>query len=123
MLLTSRELLSDYTILGLSKTLLGTIENHTQYRTIYIYLYANIFLYSFLQGLVYMNDRKAEIDKIIKDMVKNKSLPYANAVKKIKKDRKGYYQQKDIKLKSKSLSTDRFQQYLKAIQEEDNDSN
>ena len=123
MLLTSRELLSDYTILGLSKTLLGTIENHTQYRTIYIYLYANIFLYSFLQGLVYMNDRKAEIDKIIKDMVKNKSLPYANAVTKIKKDRKGYYQQKDIKLKSKSLSTDRFQEYLKAIQEEDNDSN
>lgn len=70
-----------------------------------------------------MNNRKAEIDKIIKDMVKNKSLPYANAVTKIKKDRKGYYQQKDIKLKSKSLSTDRFQEYLKAIQEEDNDSN
>ena len=70
-----------------------------------------------------MNNRKAEIDKIIKDMVKNKSLPYANAVTKIKKDRKGYYQQKDIKLKNKSLSTDRFQQYLKAIQEEDNDSN
>ena len=70
-----------------------------------------------------MNNRKAEIDKIIKDMVKNKSLPYANAVTKIKKDRKGYFQQKDIKLKSKSLSTDRFQQYLKAIQEEDNDSN
>ena len=70
-----------------------------------------------------MNNRKAEIDKIIKDMVKNKSLPYANAVKKIKKDRKGYFQQKDIKLKSKSLSTDRFQQYLKAIQEEDNDTN
>ena len=123
MLLTSRELLSDYTILGLSKTLLGTIENHTQYKHRYIYLYANIFFYSFLQGLVYMNNRKAEIDKIIKDMVKNKSLPYANAVKKIKKDRKGYYQQKDIKLKSKSLSTDRFQEYLKAIQEEDNDSN
>ena len=70
-----------------------------------------------------MNNRKAEIDKIIKDMVKNKSLPYANAVTKIKKDRKGYYQQKDIKFKSKSLSTDRFQQYLKAIQEEDNDTN
>jgi hypothetical protein len=50
MLLTSRELLSDYTILGLSFSLFGTIENHTQYRTIYIYLYANIFLYSFLQG-------------------------------------------------------------------------
>ena len=66
-----------------------------------------------------MNNRKAEIDKIIKDMVKNKSLPYANAVSKIKKDRKGYFQQKDIKLKSKSLSTDRFQQYLKTIQEED----
>ena len=66
-----------------------------------------------------MNNRKAEIDKIIKDMVKNKSLPYANAVSKIKKDRKGYFQQKDIKLKSKSLSTDRFQEYLKAIQEED----
>ena len=70
-----------------------------------------------------MNNRKAEIDKIIKDMVKNKSLPYANAVTKIKKDRKGYYQQKDIKLKNKSLSTDRFQEYLKAIQEEDNDTN
>ena len=70
-----------------------------------------------------MNNRKAEIDKIIKDMVKNKSLPYANAITKIKKDRKGYYQQKDIKLKNKSLSTDRFQEYLKAIQEEDNDSN
>ena len=66
-----------------------------------------------------MNNRKAEIDKIIKDMVKNKSLPYANAVSKIKKDRKGYYQQKDIKLKNKSLSTDRFQEYLKTIQEED----
>ena len=52
-------------------------------------------------------------------MVKNKSLPYANAITKIKKDRKGYYQQKDIKLKSKSLSTDRFQQYLKTIQEAD----
>ena len=70
-----------------------------------------------------MNNRKAEIDKIIKDMVKNKSLPYANAITKIKKDRKGYFQQKDIKLKNKSLSTDRFQEYLKAIQEEDNDSN
>ena len=32
MLLTSRELLSDYTILGLSFSLFGTIENHTQYR-------------------------------------------------------------------------------------------
>ena len=30
-------------------------------------------------------------------------------------------QQKDIKIKSKSLSTDRFQQYLKDIQ--DNDTN
>ncbi len=52
-------------------------------------------------------------------IAKSKSFPYSNAVKKIKKDRKGYYQQKDIKLKSKSLSTDRFQQYLKTIQEED----
>jgi len=66
-----------------------------------------------------MNNRKSEIDKIIKDMVKNKSLPYANAITKIKKDRKGYFQAKDIKQKSKSLSTDRFQQYLKTIQEED----
>jgi len=66
-------------------------------------------------------DRKLELQKIIKDFAKNKSLPYANAVTKIKKDRKGYYQQKDIKLKNKSLSTDRFQQYLKDIQ--DNDTN
>ena len=68
-----------------------------------------------------MNNRKAEIDKIIKDMVKNKSLPYANAVieQKLRKIEKATMEQKDIKLKSKSLSTDRFQQYLKAIQEED----
>ncbi len=66
-------------------------------------------------------DRKLELQKIIKDFAKNKSLPYANAVTKIKKDRKGYYQQKDIKNKKQSLSTDRFQQYLKDIQ--DNDTN
>jgi len=66
-----------------------------------------------------MKDRKLEINNIIKNFVKNKSIPYANAITKIKKDRKGYYQQKDIKLKSKSLSTDRFQQYLKTIQEAD----
>ena len=41
----------------------------------------------------------------------------------LRKIEKATSQQKDIKLKSKSLSTDRFQQYLKAIQEEDNDSN
>tara|TARA_B110001452_G_scaffold234800_1_gene213303 strand:+ start:337 stop:546 length:210 start_codon:yes stop_codon:yes gene_type:complete len=66
-----------------------------------------------------MKDRKLEINNIIKNFAKNKSLPYSAAITKIKKDRKGYYQQKDIKLKSKSLSTDRFQQYLKTIQEED----
>jgi len=64
-------------------------------------------------------NRKLELQKIIKDMAKNKSLPYANAITKIKKDRKGYFQAKDIKQKQKSLSTDRFQQYLKTIQEED----
>jgi len=66
-----------------------------------------------------MKDRKLELNNIIKDMAKNKSLPYANAITKIKKDRKGYFQAKDIKQKSKSLSTDRFQQYLKDIQEND----
>ena len=66
-----------------------------------------------------MKDRKLEINNIIKKFAKNKSIPYANAITKIKKDRKGYFQAKDIKLKSKSLSTDRFQQYLKTIQEED----
>jgi len=70
-------------------------------------------------GVPKLKDRSLEIQSIIKRIVKNKSIPYANAVNKIKKDRKGYYQQKDIKLKSKSLSTDRFQQYLKTIQEED----
>ena len=54
-------------------------------------------------------------------MAKNKSLPYANAITKIKKDRKGYFQTKDIKQKQKSLSTDRFQQYLKDIAENDTD--
>nr|BAR27885.1 hypothetical protein [uncultured Mediterranean phage uvMED] len=66
-------------------------------------------------------NKKLEIDKIIKNFAKNKSLPYANAITKIKKDRKGYFQAKDIKQKSKSLSTDRFQQYLKDIQENDTD--
>ena len=66
-----------------------------------------------------MKDRKLEINNIIKNFAKNKSLPYSAAITKIKKDRKGYYQAKDIKQKSKSLSTDRFQQYLKTIQEED----
>ena len=64
-------------------------------------------------------NRKLELQKIIKDMAKNKSLPYANAITKIKKDRKGYFQAKDIKQKQKSLSTDRFQQYLKDIAEND----
>ena len=64
-------------------------------------------------------NRKLELQKIIKDIAKNKSLPYSTAITKIKKDRKGYFQAKDIKQKSKSLSTDRFQQYLKDIQEND----
>ena len=66
-------------------------------------------------------NKKLEIDKIIKNFAKNKSLPYANAITKIKKDRKGYFQAKDIKQKQKSLSTDRFQQYLKDIAENDTD--
>ena len=66
-----------------------------------------------------MKDRSLEIQSIIKRIVKNKSIPYANAVNKIKKDRKGYYQHKEIKNKQKNLSSDRFQQYLKTIQEED----
>ena len=70
-------------------------------------------------GVPELKDRSIDIKNIVKMIAKSKSFPYSNAVKKIKKDRKGYYQQKDIKLKSKSLSTDRFQQYLKTIQEED----
>ena len=66
-----------------------------------------------------MKDRKLELNNIIKNFAKNKSLPYSTAITKIKKDRKGYFQAKDIKKKSKSLSTDRFQQYLKDIQEND----
>ena len=64
-------------------------------------------------------NKKLEIDKIIKNFAKNKSLPYSTAITKIKKDRKGYFQAKDIKQKQKSLSSDRFQQYLKDIQEND----
>jgi hypothetical protein len=70
-------------------------------------------------GVPKLKDRSIDIKNIVKMIAKSKSFPYSNAVNKIKKDRKGYYQQKDIKLKSKSLSTDRFQQYLKTIQEED----
>jgi len=70
-------------------------------------------------GVPKLKDRSLEIQSIIKRIVKNKSIPYANAVKKIKKNRKGYFQAKDIKQKKQSLSTDRFQQYLKDIQEND----
>ena len=66
-------------------------------------------------------NKKLEIDKIIKNFTKNKSLPYSAAITKIKKDRKGYFQAKNIKQQQKSLSTDRFQQYLKDIQENDTD--
>ena len=66
-------------------------------------------------------NKKLEIDKIIKNFAKNKSLPYSSAITKIKKDRKGYFQAKDIKQKQKSLSSDRFQQYLKDIAENDTD--
>ena len=71
-------------------------------------------------GVPKLKDRKQEINNIIKNIVKNKSIPYANAITKIKKDRKGYYQQKDLKIKQKQLSSDRFQQYIKDIQENDN---
>ena len=67
-----------------------------------------------------MKDRKLEINNIIKNFAKNKSLPYANAITKIKKNRKGYFQQKDLKIKQKQLSSDRFQQYIKEIQDNDN---
>ena len=66
-------------------------------------------------------NKKLEIDKIIKNFAKNKSLPYSTAITKIKKDRKGYFQAKEIKQQQKSLSTDRFQQYLKDIAENDTD--
>ena len=66
-----------------------------------------------------MKDRKLEINSIIKNIVKNKSIPYVNAINKIKKDKKGYIQQKSIKNKQKTLSTDRFQQYLKEIVKND----
>ena len=73
-------------------------------------------------GVPKLKDRSVDIQNIIKKMVKSKSFPYSNAIKKIKKDRKGYYQQKDIKNKQKNLSSDRFQQYLKEIQDHDNSS-
>ena len=49
-----------------------------------------------------MKDRKLELNNIIKNFAKNKSLPNSAAITKIKKDRKGYIQDKDIKQKSKS---------------------
>jgi len=79
-----------------------------------------ISIFEVWQGVYLMKDRKLEINNIIKNFAKNKSLPYSAAITKIKKDRKGYFQQKDIKNKQKSLSSDRFQQYLKEIQENDN---
>ena len=73
-------------------------------------------------GVPKLKDRSIDIQKIIKRLVKSKSFPYSKAVDKIKKDRKGYYQHKEIKNKQKNLSSDRFQQYLKDIQDNDNSS-
>lgn len=80
-----------------------------------------ISIFEVWQGVYLMKDRKLEINNIIKNFAKNKSLPYSAAITKIKKDRKGYFQDKDIKQKQKSLSSDRFQQYLKDIAENDTD--
>jgi hypothetical protein len=80
-----------------------------------------ISIFEVWQGVYLMKDRKLEINNIIKNFAKNKSLPYSTAITKIKKDRKSYFQAKDIKQQKKSLSTDRFQQYLKDLAEYDTD--
>ena len=62
------------------------------------------------------------VAKALTRVTKSSNFYYTNAVNKIKKDRKAYYQNKTTKTLQKSLSKDRFNQYLEDIYKaDDND--
>ena len=61
------------------------------------------------------------VAKALARVTKSSNIHYTTAVKKIKKNRKQYYQNKKTKALQKSLSKDRFNTYLEELYKHDND--
>ena len=59
------------------------------------------------------------VAKALARVTKSSNIFYSNAVKKIKKNRKEYYQNKETKTLQKSLSKDRFNTYLEELYKAD----
>lgn len=67
-------------------------------------------------------DQKDKIKKVIGNFVKNHNFNYAKAKQSRIKDRKQHDLTKEIKNNRKSLSKDRFNQYLEDIYKADDNS-
>jgi hypothetical protein len=65
-------------------------------------------------------DQKDKIKKVIGNMVKNTNFYYKKAKESRIKNRKQHDLNKEIKNKQKTLSKDRFHQYIKDIYKNDN---
>ena len=65
-------------------------------------------------------DQKDKIQKVIGNMVKNTNFYYKKAKDSRIKNRKQHDLNKEIKHKQKTLSKDRFHQYIKDIYKNDN---
>jgi len=65
-------------------------------------------------------DQKDKIKKVLGNMVKNTNFYYSKAKKSRIKNRKQHDLNKEIKNKQKTLSKDRFNQYLEDIYNNDN---
>ncbi len=65
-------------------------------------------------------DQKDKIKKVLGNMVKNTNFYYSKAKESRIKNRKQHDLNKEIKNKQKTLSKDRFHQYIKDIYKYDN---
>lgn len=65
-------------------------------------------------------DQKDKIKKVLGNMVKNTNFYYSKAKESRIKNRKQHDLNKEIKNKQKTLSKDRFHQYIKDIYKNDN---
>ena len=65
-------------------------------------------------------DQKDKIKKVLGNMVKNTNFYYSKAKESRIKNRKQHDLNKQIKTKQKTLSKDRFNQYLEDIYNNDN---
>ena len=65
-------------------------------------------------------DQKDKIKKVLGNMVKNTNFYYSKAKESRIKNRKQHDLNKEIKNKQKTLSKDRFHQYIKDIYKDDN---